>query len=252
MPKKLKTLLSIAGSDPVGGAGIQADIKAGTRVGVHVMTVITAVTSQNSKGIQDLGILPNRIVKTQIDSILEDVLPDAVKIGMIGSYENALVIEDFLNTLSENIPVVIDPVLTASADHNNLFKEESLLNFYVDNLFPLATVITPNFKEFNTLNSLKTESYIITGIEDDENINDILYSPEGKIEISHKKISCINLHGTGCTFSSLLASYLALGYPLNKAFQMASQTIHEIIFDSMDYKLGTSEYGPLNINKYKL
>lgn len=268
-PKKLKTILSIAGSDPVGGAGIQADIRAGNFAGVHVMTALTAVTSQNSKSVSDLGIVNAENLKKQLYAILAEVIPDAVKIGMIGSMENAKVIWNVLSELSYKIPIVIDPVLKSTVGDTALSKDKGMTSFYIDQLFPLSTIVTPNLEELKMLGvkdimdtenisglpmSLNTNAVILTGIKDQkENIRDILYmKDQAPIIQIHPVLDHQNLHGTGCAFSTLLASNLALGFSIEDSFKNASSAINSIISKSSDYELGSSTYGPLNIINYNL
>lgn len=262
MPSYLKTLLTIAGSDPLGGAGIQCDIRCGSSLGVHVLTAITAVTSQNSTGMVNLGVLDSKILKSQLDAILVDTMPDAIKIGLIGSIENLSVIVDFLNGLSKNIPVVLDPILKISADHHPSFHPNTS-NEYLDSLvkylIPLCSLVTPNLEEYEILKSRGGDfpdncKTLITkgGHSGAKEITDFLISKDLTLEKKHRKVECKNLHGTGCAFSSFLASYLALGYSLKDAFLLTSDKLFEIIENSVNYSLGSSDYGPLNINKYFL
>ena len=262
MPQQLKTILSIAGSDPTGGAGIQADIRAGNALGLHVLTAITSLTSQNSKGLKSNYIVPAKVLKQELKSITEDVAPDAVKIGLVGSVENLIAIAEFLKTLQKDTPVIIDPVLkitTQSEDQS--FKTAELRELYLKRLFPIATVVTPNLEELDkltgkkeitetTLNDLQTQAAVIKGGHDSKIvIEDILLTPEKKVVETHGRINCRNLHGTGCVYSTFMTSFMALGLTLEESFRKTSQKIYDIITKSCDYKLGESSYGPLNINE---
>ncbi|MCH5227461.1 MAG: hydroxymethylpyrimidine/phosphomethylpyrimidine kinase [Muribaculaceae bacterium] len=267
MALRLNTLLSIAGSDPLGGAGIQADIKAAASCGVHAMTALTSVTVQNSRNFIDLGILSPKTLKNQLEVIIEDVIPDAIKIGMIGSIQNLLVIEEFLNKVPD-VPVVIDPILKSTISAKSLCEgEEEYKEKIKENLFPKATVITPNYSEFikmggspnfreeepaDILASFNTNAIIITGVENKTNnsISDYLIHGDEITHVSHKKKECINLHGTGCVYSTLMACFLSKGAPLDNAFYSVSNKINEIINKSCNYSLGDSKYGPLNILDY--
>lgn len=265
MTKKLVTVLSIAGSDPTGGAGIQNDIRVGIKFGVHVLTAVTAVTSQNSKGLKDYGVVTAQTLKNQLDCIWEETIPNAVKIGLIGNEENLNIIADFLKDISPNIPIVIDPVLSITSQQNSQFNDSAtIINGYLKELFPLASVVTPNLIELErltgsskinsqTLKNLNTKAAVVKGGHSTgERIEDILLMPEERIEMRHERINCKNLHGTGCCFSSFLASYLALGYTLKDAFTNTCSQVNQIISESCAYSLGDSNYGALNINGYKL
>lgn len=277
MQKSLKTLLSIAGSDPTGGAGVQADIRAASVMGLHPLTAITSVTAQNSKGIKELGIVSPGLLNLQLEVILEDVIPDAIKIGMIGSLDNAKIILDFLKKLPEDIPIVIDPVLIASVDGNRLYErtESDLIPAF--KILPTATVVTPNLSELKVLShyanleiknledTIELEEYgdnileachcnamIVKGghASQQDIVTDLLLQ-RNKISLSsHPKVDCKNLHGTGCTYSTLLAGFLAMGYNLEESFRFTSDKIYEIISHSCGYMLGSSSYGPLNICNY--
>lgn len=251
MTHKLKTLLSIAGSDPLGGAGIQADIRAGAALGLHVLTAVTAVTSQNSKGFYGLGCVEPTTLENQLRAIKEDATPDAIKIGMIGSLDNAKIIAGFLSFLNGEIPVVIDPVLTPTVNSSEFFNNEELIDLYKSDLFPLATVVTPNLKEYDKIGDFSSANAVILkgGHLGGDIIEDKLFTGHKIFTISHHRVECRNLHGTGCVFSSLLAGYLALKYPLKVAFEKTVGSLSEIIAVSVEYILGNSDYGPLNILK---
>ena len=270
MPQKLKCLLSIAGSDPTGGAGIQADIRAGISLGLHVATAVTAVTAQNSKEFISLGIVNPSVLQNQLKAIAQEIFPDAIKIGMIGSIENAYIILDFIKSLPGEVPIVIDPVFRASVSQDKpmhpIDESKRFIDLMVHNIFPLATVLTPNLQELRIYFpqfEAKIESFsdfliksginavIITGGDTENNIiKDVLFEKDDTTGITHDRIDCRNLHGTGCLFSSLLASYLALGHDLKEAFLLSSGKTHELISQSLDYQLGNSIYGPININNY--
>ncbi|MCH5241631.1 MAG: hydroxymethylpyrimidine/phosphomethylpyrimidine kinase [Muribaculaceae bacterium] len=271
MTKKIKSLLSIAGSDPMGGAGIQADIRAGNAMGFHVVTGVTAITVQNSKGIFNVTPIETHILKAQLDKILEDCHPDAIKIGMIGNVSNFIEVGNFLSNVHAEIPVVIDPVLSVSADGGPLFTGSSrgeIAILYKKYIFPHSTVATPNNSELKALLNKKRinfEDYkeilkacdinnlIVKGGDQlNKVINDNLITYQGVTTFSHPKVKCKNLHGTGCTYSTLLACYLALGNNMYEAYMSTNKKMMEIINNSCQYNLGTSNNGPLNINKYNI
>ena len=265
MPEKLHAILSIAAADPMGGAGIQTDIRCGNLLGVHVLTAITGVTVQNSKGFYDSGVVNPSLLKHQLEVIFEESVPQAIKIGMIGNIENFKVIENFLNTLPYSIPIVIDPVIKATAD-NNIEINSEFEDFYLNYLFPIAFAVTPNLIEFEKLSGvrfqdikeyndipklLNTNNVIIKGGHAGKNIiEDFLISEEKIIIKTHPRLECLNLHGTGCAFSSFMASFLALGKNIQDSFSLTSDLMHAIISKSCDYRLGTSSNGPLNIDNY--
>ena len=271
MKPKLATLLSIAGSDPTGGAGIQADIRVGARLGVHVMTAVTAVTVQNSKGLHHYGTISSEMLENQLNAILEDCIPDVVKIGMIGSLKNGHIIKDFLKKLPKHVPVVIDPIFSASSNGKIMIEKGDTgawVNMYLKKLFPLVTVATPNFKELKILldndcldgwdfkevrKLLNLEFCIITGEINSENqIIDYLIGPHYTMPYIHPAIECQNMHGSGCTYSSLLACYLANNFNIIEAFKFANYHMGLIIENSCRYSFGSSDYGPLDINKFQL
>ena len=271
MVTPLKTILSIAGSDPTGGAGIQADIRAGNSLGLHVSTVLTAVTAQNSYGVFNLGVVKSELVEEQLSAVFEVVRPDAIKIGMTGSVQNLLAIVSFLKKNASDIPIVTDPVLKASADGKTLVNDdnlEKLLEAYRGHLFPISTAVTPNWEELKLLSGLEplsmlelkraakkinVSNLILTGFEINKDvITDLFVGEYMLMEKPKHKLNCQNLHGTGCTFSTLMAAYLALGDPIHIAFSKASEKMEEIISKSCGYKFGNSNYGPLNVNNYTL
>ena len=253
MKNKLKTLLTIAGSDPMGGAGIQADIRVGISMGFHIVSAITAVTSQNSRKLESLGVCNPHILKAQLDCISEDLIPDGIKIGIVGSVENAIVISEYIKNLDKAIPIVVDPVLSVSAAGESFENHFDLIDSYKNWIFPYATVITPNLQEWENINELKLNCAVVVkgGHSLNDEIEDLLITPKDNYKISHSRIQCLNLHGTGCVFSSFLACYLALGYDIPESFKLTSDKMNKIIRRSIDYSLGNSLNGPLNINEYK-
>ena len=268
MTNKLKTILSIAASDPLGGAGIQQDLRVGNALGLHVLTAITGITVQNSRGFYNLVSVTYKLLSEQLRAILEDVTPDAIKIGMTGSVECIDVISDFIKKIPE-VPVIIDPVLNPTVTNfssNNNFDD--LIIGYKEKLFPFTKILTPNLKEFKIIfgtefqdninslrNCLTTNNLgymVIKGGDISDNIiTDYLVSTNKIISFEHPKISCRNLHGTGCALSTILASRIAVGDTIEDAFFYSEKKMKAIIEKSCDYKLGNSSYGPLNINDYK-
>ena len=278
MTQQLTTILSIAASDPMGGAGIQQDVRLGNALGAHVVTAITGITVQNSKGFYNIVPVSSQLLRDQLNVIMEDVTPDAIKIGMIGDVYNIDIIATFLMRFN-SIPVIIDPVVQSTVNDfskkkssvDSSLNEKERMNLqesYKKKLFPLATVITPNLKEFNQIfgeefNPLKDYSVLCKnlglnaiiatgGDTSGDEIDDFLISGEEIVTFNHKKKECFNLHGTGCSLSTLLAVELANGEDLKNAFLNASSHMEDIINKSCNYQLGMSKYGPLNVYNYKL
>lgn len=248
----MKTALSIAGSDSVGGAGIQADIKTMTVHGVYAMTAITALTAQNTTKVSAISEVSPDFLGQQLDAIFEDIFPDAIKIGMVSSLELIRIIAEKL-TLYKAKNIVVDPVMVSTSG-SKLLNENSIgaLKQY---LLPLADILTPNIPEAEALSGLpvhnesdmeaaaekisKTYSCAVLckGGHNPGNANDLLYLNNTAHWLYGKRINNPNTHGTGCTLSSAIASNLAKGYPLPEAVKM-----------SKDYILRTLEAG-LNLGK---
>lgn len=282
MAKRLTTLLTIAGSDSSGGAGIQADIKAADLCHVHAMTAITAITAQSTSAINGILTVPTNFVESQLYSAIEDQIPDAVKIGMIASVENGEVIADFIENTIPGIPVVIDPVVSATSGKDLSRSKKDAIRFYTQRLIPLATLVTPNLNEaacflglpeneFENYNSeelkatalsllklFKCKGVILKGGHTaTDRITDIaaIRQTDDNCEFnifSSPKIECVNLHGTGCTLSTLMACEMAKGASSMEAFLTAERSINKIITASQGYIYGHSNNGVLNVNNYKL
>ncbi len=217
-------VLIIAGSDSGGGAGIQADIKTVTMLGGHATTAITAVTAQNTLGVQAVHPVPTEMVLAQIDSVLSDIGVDAVKIGMIGSAETARAVADRLKGL--DVPIVFDPVMIATSG-SILADEDTIAAF--GRLMGLASVTTPNLPELAALGGedavLAHGCHLVVkgGHGEGNMINDRLVAPGGVLldELYGKRIDTDDTHGTGCTFASALACGLGSGLPTVDAFRQA-------------------------------
>ena len=255
-------VLTIAGSDSGGGAGIQADLKTFAALGCYGTSVITAVTAQNTLGITAIHPIPPEIVQQQIIAVMEDIKPLAIKIGMLYSPEIAIAVAETLKN-HPDIPIIFDPVMSASSG-DSLMQNETK-NAFKNHLFPLTTLLTPNIYEAAQLSQLTVENLadmkkaalillkhglkniLIKGghLEGDELIN-FYQNQDGKqVQFISKKINSQNLHGTGCTLSSAIAAYLAQGFSLISAIEKAGEYVHEAILQGADVKTGKS-YGPLN------
>ena len=237
-------ILIIAGSDSGGGAGIQADIKTVTMLGGHAMTAITAITAQNTLGVQSAMPLPSEIVLAQIDSVIGDIGIDAVKIGMLGSAAIASAVADRLAGLE--IPIVFDPVMVATSG-DTLADEPTIAAF--GRLMQLALVVTPNIPELKTLGGedavLARGCYLAAkgGHAEGGLVQDWLIAPAGtRRVIEGVRIASAHTHGTGCTFASVLACRLGAGRSIDSAFDDAVRFVRLAILNAPGLGRG---YGPL-------
>ena len=258
--KQMKTALSIAGSDCSGGAGIQADIKTMTMNGVYAMSVITALTAQNTLGVRAISEVTPCFLKEQLDSIFEDIFPDSVKIGMVASGELIDVIADRLEFYKAK-NIVIDPVMVATSG-SALIKTEAV-NTLASRLLPLATLVTPNIPEAEVLSGMRIcgkedmieaakyieEKYqscvLLKGGHSINDANDLLYEKGKVIWFEAERIENPNTHGTGCTLSSAIASNLAKGFSVYESVKRAKEYVSCAIRAGMDLGRGS---GPLMHN----
>ena len=256
--KAMKTALTIAGSDSSGGAGIQADIKTMTMNGVYAMSAITALTAQNTTGVRSILESTPEFLKDQIDSIFEDIRPNAVKIGMVSSAELIEVIAERLNYYDAK-NIVVDPVMVATSG-SELMKTDAVSTL-IRELLPLATLVTPNIPEAEVLSGRRIvtkedmlsvakhigDSYgcavLLKGGHSINDANDLLYVSGEYKWFCGKRIDNPNTHGTGCTLSSAIASNLAKGYDLETSIQRAKDYISGALAAMLD--LG-QESGPMN------
>ena len=248
---KYTTVLSIAGSDCSGGAGIQADIKTISALGCYAASIVTAVTVQNTCGVKNIYPIPAQIVKEQIQAVTEDMQIDALKIGMVTDEGIIAVIADFLS--SNRLPAVFDPVLVSSSGYS-LVKPEAL-HVMRDRLIPHCTLVTPNLPEAEILSGIPIRNiedmanagrHILTygcrsvlikgGHLEGGDMTDILVcgnTPEA------------NTHGTGCTLSSAIAAYIGQGISLPEAVGLGKKYLTNALFYGKDVTIGKG-HGPLN------
>lgn len=236
----MKNVLTIAGSDSCGGAGIQADLKTFSAHGVYGMSVITAITAQNTMGVFDVQDIDKDIIENQISCIYEDIQVSAVKIGMVSKIETIdAIAEGLLKYNAGNI--VLDPVMISKSGFD-LLKPESKKTL-IEKLIPIATVITPNIPEAEVIldrkidtldkmviaakdiHKLGPKSVLLKGGHLDHNATDVLFHKGEIYYLKGEKIHTKNTHGTGCTLSSSIASNLALGYDLEEAVKRAKDYI---------------------------
>ena len=254
----MKTALTIAGSDSSGGAGIQADIKTMTMNGVYAMSAITALTAQNTTGVRAIQESTPEFLKQQIDAVFEDIRPDAVKIGMVASSDLIRVIADRLRYYHA-ANIVVDPVMVATSG-SSLMKNDALQTL-IEELLPLAMVVTPNIPEAQVLSGLTIEtradmemaakkiggSYgcavLLKGGHSISDANDLLYAGGDLTWFEGKRIDNPNTHGTGCTLSSAIAANLAKGFPLAESVRRAKDYISGALAAMLDLGQGP---GPMN------
>ena len=255
----IKKVLTIAGSDSSGGAGIQADIKTITAHKMYAMSVICAVTSQNTTGVYDVLTIDKNLVASQLESVFTDIFPDSIKIGMVSSTDN---IETVAKKLKEYNAknIVLDPVMVSTSKSKLIF--DNAIDTLKSILMPLCDVITPNIYEAEVLSgiTIKNKSDMIKAAEkinlyfngkilikgghlNKAYATDLLYD-NGNIEwFSQKRINNPNTHGTGCTLSSAIACNLANGYDIQKSIKNAKTYLTGAI--SYMLNLGNGN-GPLN------
>lgn len=260
--KQYHRALSIAGSDPSGGAGIQADLKTFSALGCYGMTAITAVVDENTIGVSGVYPIPDSFVRGQIISCIDDIGVDAVKIGMLHS-------SDLIRTVADTLKpyqirnIVLDPVMVATSG-DPLMQAEAIRTLK-EVLIPMARIITPNIPEAETLLGCKLSgkdtlpeaakklsqagkvSVLLKGGHLTENVLiDVLYNAEedSTLILESDRVETPNTHGTGCTLSSAIASFLARGFSLNDAVISAKNYISKAILSGADYKIGHG-HGPV-------
>lgn len=261
----MKKVLTIAGSDCSGGAGIQADLKTFSAHGVYGMSVVVSVVAENTSRVIAIEDISPNMIRKQMDAIFEDIEVDAIKIGMLSGVECMQAVS---SKLKEYRPanVVIDPVMLAKGGH--ALMKENALKFFITELIPFADILTPNIPEAEAITGLKianqdamkkaamiiysigAKSVLVKGGHLEGDAEDILYDGINFCYFTTKRIITKNTHGTGCTFSSAIASNLAFGMDLYAAVQKAKDYVTLAIKHSLDIGKG---HGPTNhfYNLYK-
>lgn len=260
--KRYKTVLTIAGSDSGGGAGIQADIKTLSSLGIYATSVITSLTAQNTTGVKSVFNVPSSFLKEQLDAVSSDFDLQAIKIGMLGDVANLKLVATYIETNMQDIPVIFDPVMKSTSGRMLLEGDDA------DSLFHLmcnSALVTPNMDEAGILLGKKLTDVadmldacfvlldkgcrnvlIKGGHLGSEHLVDVLVmSNHVPVMFPADRISTNNLHGTGCTLSSAIAAYMALGQPLVNAVENAEKYIKKAIFAGRDVIVGKGN-GPLN------
>ena len=256
--RKMRTALTIAGSDSSGGAGIQADIKTMTANGVFAMSAITALTAQNTTGVAGIMEVSPEFLKQQIDCVFTDIRPDAVKIGMVSSAELIIAIaEKLAEYQAENI--VVDPVMVATSGAKLI--SDDAIDTLKERLLPMADILTPNIPESEVLSGMEirteedmikaaekiSENYhcavLLKGGHQLNDANDLLYRKGSYRWFYGKRIDNPNTHGTGCTLSSAIASNLAKGFDMDTSVERAKAYISGALGAMLDLGKGS---GPMN------
>jgi hydroxymethylpyrimidine/phosphomethylpyrimidine kinase len=244
-PDRLPRVLSIAGSDSGGGAGIQADLKAFARCGVHGMTAITAITAQNTVAVTAVHPVPGGVIVEQVRAVAEDIGVDAVKIGMLGSAQTIEAVNEALD-LVPDAPVVLDPVMIAESGARLL--DEDAQGALRTLLLPRAAVVTPNVPEARVLveagdeesaeklvravHALGPAAVVLTGGHREE-ATDLFFDGDQLVEIPGERYADGAAHGSGCTHSSALAAHLALGHEPVEAARAAKRIASEAVRDGL-------------------
>ncbi len=249
----MKKLLTIAGSDSSGGAGIQADLKTFSAHGVFGMSVITAVTAQNTQGVFAVQEITPEVIAAQLDAIFDDIEVDAVKIGMVSNVATIEIIAMKLRQYDAR-NIIVDPVMISKSGYHLLRceAEQALLH----SLLPLADLVTPNIPEAEVLTGCKIESLaemeqaakqiyamgpkqvLVKGGHLNDDATDIFYDGQRFLHLAARRIATKNTHGTGCTLSSAIAANIALGFPVTEAVQKAKEYVTLAIEHSLNIGKG--------------
>ena len=268
--------MTIAGSDSSAGAGIQADIKTFSALGVYGTTIITTLTAQNTRTISDILVVPPKFFKNQIVTTLEDIKPDVIKIGVLYSRSIINIVKSILKNF-EN-PIVVDPVLYSGTGIKLL--DEDSFEVFKRGIIPLAYVITPNLKEAEFLSKIRisnrydmtraaieifklgASNVIIKGGHDtnkDTKVMDLLFRDKNiePQQIVHERLKVDETHGTGCNFSAAISAFLAKGYNISESFQLSNSYVYEALRNSNQIGKGVLVSNPLdrmydNSQKFKV
>ncbi len=256
----MKKLLTIAGSDSSGGAGIQADLKTFSALGTYGMSCICALTAQNTKEVTMVVNTPVDMVLAQLEAVYDDIPPDGVKTGMLSTPDIVKVVADFIKS-HKGPPLVVDPVMVATS--GAVLLEKEAIETYKNSLIAEATLITPNIPEAEILSGMEIKTkkdmeeaakklmdygpaaVLIKGGHRIEDALDILYDGEKFHQFQGKRIETENTHGTGCTLSSALAVMLAEGLSMKKAVEEAKKYVSGAIKKGKDKKIGHG-HGPVH------
>ena len=259
----LPVALTIAGTDPSGGAGIMADLKSFQARDVYGMAVITSLVAQNTRGVQLIEHVSSEMLKAQLESVFSDILPQAVKTGMLATTEIMEIIQPYLKRL--DCPYVLDPVMVATS--GDTLIDTSARQYLKTNLLPLATIITPNLPEAEEivgfsikdqedmqkagrliLKEFGPQSVVIKGGHLEGGAKDFLFTKDEEFVWESPRIQTCHTHGTGCTFAAVITAELAKGKTLYQAVDKAKAFITRAIQDAPGLGHGS---GPVNHTTYK-
>ncbi|MFC3198002.1 bifunctional hydroxymethylpyrimidine kinase/phosphomethylpyrimidine kinase [Parapedobacter deserti] len=269
------SVLTIAGFDGSGGAGIQGDIKTISALGCYATSALTALPIQNTQGVRTIYPIPYQAVNEQIETILDDIFPDAIKIGMVHTAELVSTILDALARYP-HVPVVFDPVMVATSGDKLI--EDKTIAAIVERLFPIAAVVTPNMDEaailaempVRTLDDMRLagakirqlgcRSVLLKGGHlDAPRLTSLYFDEAGDVhEFSFDRFETNNTHGSGCTLSSAIACFIAQGRNLLEAVGAGQEYVHQAILHSRDVQVGHGNgplnhfFNPLELKKYDL
>ena len=258
----MKVALSVAGSDSGAGAGIQADLKTFSALGVYGCTAITAITAQNTRKVSEISEIPPEMIRAQIMSVRSDSPPDAVKIGMVYSRQTIRVVSDALKNLES--PIVLDPILAAGTGAK-LLRDDAVADF-ISKLIPLAMLVTPNRMEAEKLSgvlirsendwiraaegirALGAKNVIVKGGHFGRaTVTDLLLDGKGRLtKISNPRVDIEESHGSGCNFSASATAYLARGFALEESCRMANEYVHAAIKNVVRVGRGLPVTNPLS------
>ncbi|WP_165157363.1 bifunctional hydroxymethylpyrimidine kinase/phosphomethylpyrimidine kinase [Parabacteroides sp. ZJ-118] len=254
--------LTIAGSDSGGGAGIQADIKTFSSLGVFGASAITAVTAQNTQGVRGIQAISPDILRGQIEAVLADFTVDALKIGMLHNKDAVKVVSESLPSFRRT-PIILDPVMISTSGSKLL--EDDAIRVIIDELFPKATLLTPNIPETEYLSGIKIKNeadlllaarelrekgcnaILVKGghIPGAETVDRLFIGEAAPVCLVSPTVETSNTHGTGCTLSSAIAAYMALGHPLTGAVRLAKEYINNALIHGANVCMGKGS-GPVN------
>ncbi|HLS66141.1 MAG TPA: bifunctional hydroxymethylpyrimidine kinase/phosphomethylpyrimidine kinase [Pseudogracilibacillus sp.] len=256
--KDVACALTIAGTDPSGGAGIQADLKTFQELQSYGMSIITSVVAQNTTGVQGVHHIPLEMIEAQLTSVFSDMPVHAFKTGMIANMDMMKVIEKEIR--KHDIPFVIDPVMVATS--GDMLINEGARDYLRDHLIPYCTIVTPNLPEAEYLTGMEINTFeemqeaaekivheygagaaLVKGGHLVGDAVDFLYDGNEMIELHEKRIDTVNTHGTGCTYSAAITAYLSHGHRLHDAVKKSKYYVTEAIRHSFDLGAGS---GPTN------
>ncbi|MCM1313095.1 MAG: bifunctional hydroxymethylpyrimidine kinase/phosphomethylpyrimidine kinase [Bacteroides sp.] len=257
------TAMTIAGSDPSGGAGIQADIKTMSAIGVYACSAITALTVQNTVGVTNVFPVDCTCVRQQIEAVMNDIKPAVIKIGMLHNLETAKAVTESLSGYADStLSIILDPIMVSSS--GRMLISDEALKYVTDELLPMCTLVTPNIPEAEILSDIRisgndarmeaarrilelgTNAVLVKGGHSESRVkSDLLVTAGGQEKwFSMLGVETPNTHGTGCTLSSAIAAYIALGEQLDDAVQKAKRFVNEALKAGKGMELGQGT-GPL-------